>query len=280
MSLPELRREQPPDPVPPPEPPDQGRPNGGGGAGTLNDDWLRDFYKECGREITLAYTTLNQMKNWAIVVQAAIVAATVSFVRSSAVGASANYDSRIWTAIVVGAVFSHLFTVRFFVRAITCYNNLLRWNTLQSSIVASRLSSPGVVSEDKLHENIQNYYHSWRAPISRTQQVSSNLKLGFGLLIVVPVTIVAVGAFSLWSHALVRGLVVAAIVLTGWELYDFAQGPLFDDVNATRRKGTGSVFPGPSGDRKYLIGWLLAAAGGLFAACWSNLLDFIRRLLC
>ena len=33
--------------------------------------WLHDFYKECGREATLAYTTLNQMKNWAMVIAAA-----------------------------------------------------------------------------------------------------------------------------------------------------------------------------------------------------------------
>src|SRR5687767_6165523 len=93
---------------------------------SFSDDWLRDFYKECGREVTLAYTTLNQMKNWAIVVQASIIAAAVSFGRSQATGESGLFP------ILVGALLAYVFTARFFVRAILCYLNLLRWNTLQS----------------------------------------------------------------------------------------------------------------------------------------------------
>ncbi len=43
----------------------------GSATGSFDDAWLHDFYKECGREATLAYTTLNQMKNWAMVIAAA-----------------------------------------------------------------------------------------------------------------------------------------------------------------------------------------------------------------
>ncbi len=42
------------------------------------DTWIEHFYKECGREVTLAYTTLNQMKNWAIAIVAAFVSALVT----------------------------------------------------------------------------------------------------------------------------------------------------------------------------------------------------------
>src|SRR5712692_7160109 len=39
------------------------------------EKWVENFYKECGRETTLAYTTLNQMKNWAMVIAAAFISA-------------------------------------------------------------------------------------------------------------------------------------------------------------------------------------------------------------
>src|SRR5574341_1741574 len=39
----------------------------------FDQKWLEAFYKECGREVTLAYTTLNQMKNWAMIVVAAAI---------------------------------------------------------------------------------------------------------------------------------------------------------------------------------------------------------------
>ena len=41
----------------------------------LDTAWIDTFYKECGREVTLAYTTLNQMKNWAMTIAAAALAA-------------------------------------------------------------------------------------------------------------------------------------------------------------------------------------------------------------
>src|SRR2546422_4438514 len=89
-------------------------------------DWLETFYKECGREVTLAYTTLNQMKNFAMIIAGAVLSG-VSF------GAGAqNYPSG---PMFVGVVIAYAITLRFFVRAILCYINLIRWNRLQSKIV-------------------------------------------------------------------------------------------------------------------------------------------------
>ena len=101
----------------------------------LEDDWLHDFYKECGREVTLSYTTLNQMKNWAIVVQGTIIASVAGFGRSLLTSGDTSTSREIGTAVVIGAVLAHLFTIRFMVRSMLCYINLLRWNVLQSAIV-------------------------------------------------------------------------------------------------------------------------------------------------
>src|SRR5690242_13218613 len=84
--------------------------------------WAENLYKECGREITLAYTTLNQMKNWAMVIAGAILSG-LAF--GSAAGSYPNKP------MIVGVVIAFAFTLRFFIRAILCYINLSRWNTLQ-----------------------------------------------------------------------------------------------------------------------------------------------------
>src|SRR5712692_7801530 len=83
----------------------------------LDENWLHDFYKECGREATLAYTTLNQMKNWAMVIAAAAISG-LSFGNKSS-----EYPTPIMFA---GSVIVYTFILRFFVRAIICYINLVR----------------------------------------------------------------------------------------------------------------------------------------------------------
>src|SRR5579863_6802608 len=97
---------------------------------TLDEAWLHDFYKECGREATLAYTTLNQMKNWAMVVAAAALSGLPFGSKSS------EYPTPIMFA---GVVVVYTFILRFFVRAILCYINLVRWNVLQSDCVELKL---------------------------------------------------------------------------------------------------------------------------------------------
>src|SRR6202521_911884 len=94
----------------------------------LIDDykWLDSFYRECGRETTLAYTTLNQMKNWAMIVAAAALSGMPFGSKSS------DYPTPIMFA---GAVIFYTFILRFFVRAMICYINLIRWNLLQARCV-------------------------------------------------------------------------------------------------------------------------------------------------
>src|SRR5690349_8775483 len=99
---------------------------------SVDDKWLEAFYKECGREITLAYNTLNQMKNWAIVVAGAVV----SGLAFSGSARTAQYPT---LSIFIGTVIVYVFIIRFFVRAVVCYGNLLKWNKLQSDCVEIKL---------------------------------------------------------------------------------------------------------------------------------------------
>lgn len=253
---------------------------------TLNDTWLHDFYKECGREITLAYTTLNQMKNWAIAVQAAIITAVASFGRSPLSPGDAAAGAHLGFAVVAGAALAYLFTLRFFVRAILCYINLLRWNTLQSAILEYGLcprespSTPPVEKEQlerNLRRHIQDYYFSWLARVPRRAQIASNLKLGFGLLIALPLLLLLWGATVQWHDSFVRGLVTFAIGGTLIEVMDFLASHWFDTPAVAAKRGAERyIFPAPSGDLRYVAVWLLNVTISGIVALWP----WIRPTLC
>src|SRR5436309_1275077 len=102
--------------------------------------WVENFYKECGREVTLAYTTLNQMKNWAVLIVAAVVSAVVSLNKTTTASSPAPQSSTL--AVYAGSLIVYVFVLRFFIRAILCYINLVRWNNLQAAIVAFKLVQP------------------------------------------------------------------------------------------------------------------------------------------
>src|SRR5258708_13880256 len=96
----------------------------------LDCAWIDTFYKECGREVTLAYTTLNQMKNWAMTVAAAALSGLAFGTKS------ADYPNKY---MFVGVVIVYVFVLRFYIRAMLCYINLCRWNRLQSDCVELKL---------------------------------------------------------------------------------------------------------------------------------------------
>lgn len=250
----------------------------------LNKDWLRDFYRECGREVTLAYTTLNQMKNWAIVVDGAIIAA---------VGAIARYGDSVpqvtpGFALFLGASIALVFTLRYYVRAILCYINLVRWNTLQQSIVKSMLLSPIDAGADKpdsaeeLVRNIRLYYHSWNSPIDRSRQIMANLKLGFALLLALPSIIFAWGVVQYGTRPLAAAAVVFVLGNFFIEANDFFGSSFFDDPKAAQRrrdrKDSGehaAVFPRPRTSRSYIIQWIGVVLLSVLAMYWPELLSTI-----
>lgn len=260
--------------------------------GGFDESWLRDFYKECGREATLAYTTLNQMKNWAIVIQAAILAGVASMLRGTS---NVAPDSTTFTpnlALFVGASLAFLFTLRFFVRGILCYVNLLRWNQLQSSIVKAFLapgnSSTGSIPPpskdrlDRLQRDIDNYYHGWKATVPRSHQLTANLKLGFGLLLTLPFPFLIWGAVQLWSNSFVQALGVFTVGGISIEVSDFLRSGYFDTPEVAERKRRPSSrpqdppFPRPHHGYGYVMAWVL----NLMIAMALAVRPLIRDLLC
>jgi hypothetical protein len=259
------------------------------------DKWIENFYKECGREATLAYTTLNQMKNWAMLIVAAFVSAVVTLARPS--------ESQITDAARVGmhaaAVMAYVFNVRFFIRAILCYINLTRWNVLQASIVSAYLVArplkPGEAAPSsdearaELTRKIQDYFHNWRSPIGRKSQIIQNLKLGFALVLALPLFFVIVWSVELWEHALVRGLAFFAFGSTLVELTDFFRSSYFDTPERHKQRPVGhraQIFPVPVSQGGYLLIWSLNILVSALIALWTEvqpaalyLIGWLRRYL-
>jgi PEGA domain len=228
----------------------------------LEEKWLEAFYKECGREVTLAYTTLNQMKNFAMVAVAAAISG-VAFSKD----AQRFPDERMFLGIVI----VYVFVLRFFFRAIICYINLVRWNNLQNACAQMKLLSDTRNGYQKtknelehiFRQNFQHFYVQWLSPISRKTQVASNLKLGFGLLFALPIFFGIWGLTSLWKSPLVEGLATFALGITVVEVYDFFASEIFDNVQATERRASNcngsKYYPTPAAKFLFLVQWIVVA---------------------
>jgi hypothetical protein len=250
-----------------------------------NIDWVDTFYRECGREVTLAYTTLNQMKNWAMTIAAAALSG-LAFGTSSA-----SYPNKY---MFVGVVIVYVFVLRFYVRAILCYINLVRWNKLQSDCVELRLLPRRVKNNDppktrmalegQFKEDLQNYYFRWLSPIDRKTQLLSNLKLGFGLVFALTIFFFLWGLINLWQERLVKALLVFSVGTTIVELNDFFKSSFFDTVAASQQRKTWSkaheMFPVPGSRGWYLTSWILVIGLSVTFAEWPAIGRWLQTLLC
>lgn len=235
----------------------------------LTAEVLKDFYKECGREVTLAYTTLNQMKNWAMVVAAAAISG-LSFSTSAQ-----QYPNPV---MFVGVVIVYTFILRFFVRAIICYINLSRWNILQFDYInllqaeESKEQAKIESAQQEIAKHVNDYYTRWLSPLGRRRQVYSTLKLGFALLFALPLFFIGWGIVGLWSSALVKGFTVFAVGTTAVEIRDFLKSSYFDDPAAKDRRPkiekASRTFPVPTSEGSYILSWIVILLVSVGIAYW------------
>ena len=246
----------------------------------LDDKWLENFYKECGREVTLAFTTLNMLKNWAAAVVAVSLPALVALGKRDP--SPAQLPARPEVLVYIGALVVYVFSLRFFMRAILAYVNLIRWNNLQSAVLKLKLLDPAPGSDPAAHraelerdlrEKIRDLYFGWHAPagLGRESQVSSNLKLGFALVLALPLLVAGMSVSpAIFSSPAGRGMTVFTIGYTLLELLDFAWSPFFDTPEAfrARKRGENVIFPTPISSAKYLWSLVVIIAASAIAAAW------------
>jgi len=145
----------------------------------MEKQWIESFYKECGREVSLAYNVLNQTNTWGVTLGSAVLTAGFLGAIKLEVGhIYFNYPNIYqWYFVIV----AWIIMLRFFVRSALGLVNMYRWNAL---IVASTkvLSLPeGHVSRplflQHLCDAIDAYYYKWQSPIKRTKLLWNNLLL-------------------------------------------------------------------------------------------------------
>jgi hypothetical protein len=250
--------------------PAQSGPSNPGAPPFLDETWLQNFYKECGRELSLAYGTLNQDTNWAMIIVAALISGL-------ALKAPAGAPDGL---IVVGVAVAYAIILRFFVRAILAYINVTRWNTLQRACLELRLlnaqNSPEAGPlQVNLKDKIQNHYFNWLSPINRRAQVLSTLRLSFSLMFALPIFFMAWGVIRSWNNSLVKGALVFAVGISFVEILDFLRSPFFDNVEAhSARASKGKVattFPSPVADSGYMLWWFIVVVISILVTIWPKL---------
>ena len=190
----------------------------------MERDWLKSFYKECGREVSLAYDVLNQTNNWAITLIIAVLA--TGFI------GSIRFDNNDtlkfvyptiyhWTFIIVAWVIN----MRFFVRSALALVNMYRWNTLINSTMKV-LSLPenhpsSSIFKDNLSKKIESYYFKWNSPIKTRKLFWENLRLIYLWLFLIIIALFIIGLILLEKNLFYfigLGFFIAA---TAYEVINF-----------------------------------------------------------
>lgn len=144
----------------------------------MEKDWLKIFYSECGREVSLAYNVLNQTNNWAITLVTVFLASIiVSSNKFEGGQIHFIYTHFHWLSVVV----SWVILLRFFARSSLALTNMYRWNVLiyASSKVLSLPDNHKFMPIYKRNcaKKIDAYYYRFRSPIPKLKIVWNGLKL-------------------------------------------------------------------------------------------------------
>jgi hypothetical protein len=141
--------------------------------------WLEAFYKECGREVSLAYNVLNQTNNWGITLAVAVV--VTCFLGTARVEGRTIYLTYPTLLQWYLVIFGWIIMVRFFVRSALGLVNMYRWNELINStckVLSLPESHPDTpLLNRNLAKKIEAYFFRFRSPKTRRFIVWHNLKL-------------------------------------------------------------------------------------------------------
>jgi hypothetical protein len=166
--------------------------------------WLESFYKECGREVSLAYNVLNQTNYWGITLAVAVV--TTCFLGTARLEGgriSLTYPTLLQWYLVI---FAWIIMVRFFVRSALGLVNMYRWNELIYStckVLSLPDGNPDLpLLNRNLAEKIEAYFFNWKSPQKRRFIVWHSLKLMYLWFFLILLALFIWGIFALEKNAL------------------------------------------------------------------------------
>jgi hypothetical protein len=174
-------------------------------------------YGNAGREITQAFDVMNS--NMALVAGtlAALLGALAAGELFGQALTTTNVPEFSSVSLLVLALAFPL-TIRFFLRSVTAYQNLLRFNGVQKA--AWRFLA-GEVTWEAFAEHQRIYVHDWKSPKTLWVLIKENLKYGYFWVFVVA-TLPLLWAFKSTgcSRASLVGLllIVAGLGWEGWTM--------------------------------------------------------------
>ena len=180
----------------------------------LDPEWLKGFYSQIGREVSLAREGQRETHNWVITLIGGAIAAVW------AIGGSAFSYLTVSSFIVVLAIIPLVF--RFFVRSCLEYQIFNRWISIRNALDAyyfSRDAKPEIAQNvmENLIEQIQIYYFQWKQPKSNWKMIWDNFQLAYGWPLIL-LTILLVWGVAVLS---LSGLTLYALLITsGWMLFE------------------------------------------------------------
>lgn len=189
--------------------------------------FIDTYYRECGREVTLAYTVLNQTNTWAITLFVALVGAAASQLVLVDKDASAfrilspSHPQWLMAIVCWGAM------LRFFQRSNLALANMYRWNALMGTAMQFSILPDNAKKELRaqlsadLVEKIQELHVEFKAPLPLMTIVVNNLKLMYGVPFVLLAVSIVLGLVALSHNRLYWMGAVLLVMWTGWEFFLF-----------------------------------------------------------
>ncbi|MDY6965679.1 MAG: hypothetical protein SVM80_06890 [Halobacteriota archaeon] len=202
----------------------------------MDREWLRDFYRECGRELSLSYDVINQTNYWGLtVVTAVIVFTIVTSVDTETF--KINYPMLPQWYIIT---FAWIIMLRFFVRSSLGLVNMHRWNIL-SRVISRFLSIPEDHPQAQIFKNnciqmLDAYYYRWKSPRRLRKIVWDGLKLMYLWFVIAILSLYVWGLIVLpkdnlfWVFGLVLFLIPTSIEIYWMKNYSGFEYEALDEI--------------------------------------------------
>ncbi len=161
--------------------------------------WLEIFYKECGREVSLAYNVLNHSNSWGVTLATAALATGVLGSGKFESGKFILFYPTVvhWFFVIL----AWIIMFRFFIRSALGLANMYRWNELISA-TSKVLSLPedhpyAPILNKNCAKKIDAYFYEWRSPRKKKYIVWRNLKLMYFWFFLIILTLFLWGLIKL-----------------------------------------------------------------------------------
>jgi hypothetical protein len=179
---------------------------------TVDRKFVDTFYRECGREVTLAYTVLNQTNTWAVTFFAAVMGPSlVGVVKKDALSGLFTFDyPNIYYWLYLILAWGLL--LRFLQRSALALANMYRWNELATAaweIAALGADHPKQVElNDRFVELVDRLMMRWGDPRTPLKVLWGTMKLMYLAPFIALLALIVWGMIQLHPSELYWGGIV------------------------------------------------------------------------